>query len=145
MCYYIIQNFIVIIYVILTTGSTSKDLGGGASVYLTLRLLMAPAHVMPSRLPPRDRDCVYVSRPWRGASPSVRSNARLFVALRDRPGHAPCGVPRRGIHLEVYVAQDAYGLQRADIARVLPVALSYVASSLAEPRPRIRESASLYT
>ena len=45
--------------------------------------------------------------------------------------------------LEVYVAQDAYGLQRADIARVLPVALSYVASSLAEPRPRIRESASL--
>ena len=29
--------------------------------------------------------------------------------------------------------------QRADTARVLPVALSYVASSLAEPRPRIRE------
>ena len=29
--------------------------------------------------------------------------------------------------------------QRADTARVLPVALSYVASSLAESRPRIRE------
>ena len=55
-----------------------------------------------------------------GASPSERSNARLSVALRDRPG-------------------DAYGLQRADIARVLPVALSCVASSLAEPRRRIRE------
>ena len=41
------------------------------------------------------------------------------------------------------MSQDAYGLQRADISRVLPVALSYVASSLAEPRPRIRESASL--
>ena len=36
------------------------------------------------------------------------------------------------------MAQDAYGLQRADIARVLPVALSYVASSLVEPRPRIQ-------
>ena len=37
------------------------------------------------------------------------------------------------------MAQDAYRLQRADIACVLPVALSYVASSLVEPRPRIRE------
>ena len=90
---------------------------------------------MPSRLPPRD--CVS----WpAGASPSVRSNARLSVALRDRPGH---GAMRGGIDLEVYVAQDAYGLQRADIARVLPVALTYVASSLAEPSPRIRESGSL--
>ena len=42
--------------------------------------------------------------------------------------------------MEVDVAQDAYGLQRADIARVLPVALSYVASSLVEPRPRIINS-----
>ena len=71
-----------------------------------------------------------------GASPSERSNARLSVALRDRPGHAES---RRGIDLEVYVAQDAYGLQRADIALVLPVALSHVASSLAEPRSRTKE------
>ena len=40
--------------------------------------------------------------------------------------------------------RDQSGSLRAtDIARVLLVALSYVASSLAEPRPRIRESASL--
>ena len=92
---------------------------------------------MPSRLPPRD--CV--SRPWR--QPSVRSNARLSVALRDRPGHA--GSREEGsIWKSTWPKlQDAYGLQRADVARVLPVALSYVASSLAEPRPRIRESASL--
>ena len=46
------------------------------------------------------------------------------------------GVPR---------TQDAYGLQRADIARVLSVALSYVASSLvATPKnQRKPDSASL--
>ena len=47
-----------------------------------------------------------------------------------------CGVPR---------TQDAYGLQRADIARVLSVAVSYVASSLvATPKnQRKPDSASL--
>ena len=47
-----------------------------------------------------------------------------------------CEVPR---------TQDAYGLQRADIARVLSVALSYVASSLvATPKnQRKPDSASL--
>ena len=102
---------------------------------------MAPAHVMPSRLPPRD--CVSRRGHGAGASPSVRSNARLSVALRDRlggPGHAGSREEDLGINQEVYVAQDAYG---ADIARGLPAALSYVASSLAEPSPRIRESASL--
>ena len=53
------------------------------------------------------RDCV--PWPW-SQSARVRAPARA------------CGVPR---------TQDAYGLQRADIARVLSVALSYVASSLA--------------
>ena len=67
------------------------------------------------------------SRPWRQRCPSLRSNAHLSVALRDRP--AMRGPEKR---------------DRSAIARVLPVALSYVASGLAEPRPRIRESASLY-
>ena len=70
------------------------------------------------------------------AGPSVRSNARLSVALRDRPGHTESRA-RREIDLEVYVAQDAYGLQRVDIVRVLPVAFNLC--RLAEPRPRIRE------
>ena len=65
---------------------------------------------MPSRLPPRD--CV--PRPWR-QSARVRAPLSRCVIARA------CGVPR---------TQDAYGLQRVDIARVLSVALSYVASSL---------------
>ena len=44
----------------------------------------APAHGMPSRLPPRD--CV--SRSDQIMAPALaRSNARLSVALRDHPGH----------------------------------------------------------
>ena len=50
----------------------------------------------------------------------MRLNACLSVALRDHPGHA--GSREEG---SVYVAQDAYGLQRADISRVHPVVLSY--------------------
>ena len=108
-------NIIQTIYVILSSlpGSTSKDLGGGASVlYLALwRLLTAPApRNWPSRLPPRD--CV--PRPWR-QSARVRAPLSRCVIARA------CGVPR---------TQHAYGLQRADIARVLSVALSYVTSSL---------------
>ena len=49
---------------------------------------------------------------------SARMRVSQSRSLIDRPGHA--GVLRRGIDLEVYVARDAYGLQRADIARVLP-------------------------
>ena len=74
------------------------------------------------------------------ASPSAseRSNARLFVALRDRPGHARS---REEDRLEIYVAQDAYGLHEqishAFFLWLYPTL--YVASSLVEPRPRIRE------
>ena len=82
-------------------------------------------YVMPSRLPPRDCVSPYVY-------PSERSNARLSAALRDHPGSR---LPRRGIDLEFYVVQDATSKYRA---RVLSVALSYVASSLAGPRPGIR-------
>ena len=71
-------------YVILTSlpGSTSKDLGGGASVlyntYLALlRLLTAPA----PRNGRLDFHHVTVSR----AAPE-RSSARSSVVLRDRPG-----------------------------------------------------------
>ena len=123
MCYYIIQISLRL-YVILTIasfpGSTSKDLGGGASVlYLALlRLLTAPA----PRNGRLDFHHVTVSR---GHGARALECALLCRALRDRPG-------MRG--------QDAYGLQWADIARVLSVALSYVASSLAHARPRIRES-----
>ena len=67
-------------------------------------------YVMPSRLPPRD--CV--PRPWR-QSARVRAPLSRCVIARA------CEVPR---------TQDAYSLQRADIARFLSVALSYVASSL---------------
>ena len=87
-------------------GSTSKDLGGGASVLiLTLALLRlltaaAPRNAGRLRLPPRD--CV--SPYGHGASPSERSNARFSVALRDRPGHAGSGLPRRGSDLGVYMA-----------------------------------------
>ena len=95
---------------------------------VTLALLwLHQRYVIPSRLPPRDS----VPRPC----PSERSNVRLSITLRDRPDHAGSRLPSRGIVLEVYVAKT----QRADTSRVLPVALSYVASSLAESCPRIRE------
>ena len=91
-------------------------MGGGASVLI---LTLA--------LPRRSLDFhhVTVSRGTRapaGPSASVRLNARLSVAvaLRDRPGHTES---REEIDLEVH---DAYGLQRADIVRVLSVALTYV-------------------
>ena len=77
---------------------------------------------MPSRLPPRD--CV-------------------DVALRDRLGHGAMRGPEKrdqsgSLHgpRRLRAATSTYGTRS-------PVALSYVASSLAEPRPRIRESASL--
>ena len=97
-----------------------------------LWLLTAPPyrrHVMPSRLPPRD--CV--SRPC----PSERSNVRLSIAL-------PCVIARamRGPNSREegsFWKSTWPKTQRADTSRVLPVALSYVASSLAELRPRIRE------
>ena len=85
-------------------------------------------------LPPRD--CVrsriprpYGHRPWR-QSARVRAPLSRCVIARA------CGVAR---------TQDAYCLQRADIARVLSVALSYVASSLvATPKnQRKPDSASL--
>ena len=72
---------------------------------------------------------VTVSRAMAPERSSARSSARCVIARA-------CGVPR---------TQDAYGLQRADIARVLSVALSYVASSLvATPKnQRKPDSASL--
>ena len=63
------------------------------------------------------------------AGPSVRSNARLSVALCDRPES------REG--RSIWKSIDAYGLQRADIVRVLPVALTYV-----DLRSHARESES---
>ena len=67
----------------------------------------------------------------------------LSVALRDRPGHAGSRLPRRGIDLEVYVAQDATRY-RTRSSRGLK-SLSYVASSLgATPEnQRMPNSASL--
>ena len=64
-----------------------------------------------------------------------RLNARLSVALCDRPGH-PDSLEEGSIWKSTWARPKT---QRADTARVLPVALSYVAFSLAEPRPRIRE------
>ena len=77
---------------------------------------------MLSRLPPRD--CV------------PRQSARVRAPLSRCVIARACGVPR---------TQDAYGLQRADIARVLSVAVSYVASSLvATPKSQRKpDSASL--
>ena len=81
---------------------------------------------MPSRLPPRD--CVDVPRPCR-QSARVRAPLSRCVIARA------CGVPR---------TQDAYGLQRADIARVFSVALSYASSLVATPKnQRKPDSASL--
>ena len=116
MCYYIIQNIIETIRHLVPrlllqrfgrwSLGTNHDPGTSA-----------PAHGMPSRLPPRD--CVsrsyHVMAP---AGPSVRSNVRLSVARCDRPESRE----GRSIWKSSYVAQDAYGLQRADIVRVLPVA-----------------------
>ena len=108
MCYYIIQiSFRLYVILYSLPGSTSKDLGGGASVlYLALlRLLTAPA-------PRNDFHHVTVSR-----GHGARARAPLSRCVIARA----CGVRR---------TQDAYGLQRANIARVLSAALSYVASSL---------------
>ena len=94
MCYYIIQISFRL-YVILTSlpGSTSKDLGGGASVlYLALlRLLTAPA----PRNGRLDFHRVTVSRGHAGAMAPERSSARSSVALRDRPGMRGPENPRR--------------------------------------------------
>ena len=96
-----------------------------------LWLLTAPAHVMPSRLPLRD--CV--SRPC----PSERSNARLSIALPCLIARAMQGPDSRE-DLEGSFCKSTWPkTQRADTSLVLPLALTYVASSLAELRPRIRE------
>ena len=96
------------LYVISFPGSTSKDLGGGASVLiLTLAL-------------PRRRTeccsttwlCLVVMVPAPACAQMRASLSHCVIARAMRS-------PEKGINLEVYVAQDAYGLQRADIARVL--------------------------
>ena len=136
MCYDI-QNIIETLRHLdgLIPGSTSKGLGGGASVLILtlalLRLLTAPT---PSNAVPRD--CV----PCAAMAPGCMQLHRVPRS-------------RRGIHLKVYVsrkqlikAQHAYILQRADIACILPVALTYVASSLCGATPenqRMPDSASL--
>ena len=67
---------------------------------------------MPPRLPPRN--CVTVSL----ASARIRATlSRCVIARAMRRSE-------KRDHLEVYVAQDAYGLQRADIERILLVALA---------------------
>ena len=81
-----------------------------------LRLLTAPAPRTYCRL---DFHHATVSR-GHGVSPSERSNAHLSVALRGS---------REEGSIWKYIRDqktDAYGLQRADIVRVLSVALSYV-------------------
>ena len=129
MCYYIIQN-IIETNVILTSlvprlhlqrfgrWSLGTNLDPGTfAVYLPHR-----RHVMPSRLPPRD--CV---------SRALEYAPLCRAVCSPGPG-GPCGVPlpRRGIDLEVYVAQDATSryCTRSSHGFIL-------ASSLAEPRPRI--------
>ena len=125
MCYYIIQNIIETIR------------------HLVPRLLLQRWWSLGTTLalPRRRTECrldFHHATVSRGhivapAGPSVRSNARLSVALCDRPESRE----GRSIWKSSYVAQDAYGLQRADIVRVLPVAFNLC--RLAEPRPRIRE------
>ena len=93
------------LYVISFPDSTSKDLGGGASVLI---LTLA--------LPRRRTECR--STTW--LCLVVMVPAPACAQMRTCLSHCVIArVPRRGINLEVYVAQDAYGLQRADIARVL--------------------------
>ena len=100
-----------------------------------------PGYVMPSRLPPRDcvsQPCPLGPRLLYSALANARMRASLsHCVIAQAMRHTVSRPPRSigGIDLEVYVAKT----HRADTARVLPVALSYVASSLAEPRPRIRE------
>ena len=67
--------------------------------------------------------------------------ARLSVALRDltRTMRGPDSREEGSIWNSTWS-----NTQRANTARVLPVALSYVASSLAEPRPKIREGLTVY-
>ena len=84
---------------------------------------------MPSRLPPRD--CV--SRSWRQLA-SARMRASLSRCVIARAMRGPDSREEGAIWESTWPKT-----QRADTARALPVALSYVASSLAEPRPRIRE------
>ena len=84
MCYYIIQKFIETIRHLDYQAPPPKiwEVEPPYILILTpalLRLLIAPARL--------DFYRVTVSR-GHGASPSERSNARLSVALRDRPGHA---------------------------------------------------------
>ena len=111
MCYYIIQNFVPRLH-LQRFGRWSLGNPGTFCGYLPHR-----RHVMPSRLPPRD--CV--------------SNARLSVAPCDRPGRAGrlCGVPlpgpRRGIDLEVYVAQDATSRYRTRSSRGFILCSFYIA------------------
>ena len=79
------------LYVISFPGSSSKDLGGGASV-----LILTPA------LPRRRTECrldfhhVTVSRGhvMAPAGPSALEYAPLCRALRDRPGHTESGEGR---------------------------------------------------
>ena len=78
MCYYIIQNIIETIGHLVPRlllqrfgrWSLGTNLDPGTS---------APAHGMPSRLPPRDCVSRHIMAP---AGPSVRSNVRLSVVLR---------------------------------------------------------------
>ena len=117
-CYYVIQNIIDTNVILTSLVPRSKDLGGSVLI-LTLGYLPHRRRVMPSRLPPRD--CV--SRPYGHALASARMRASLwrFVIARE---NWKSTWPKT---------------QRADTAHVLPVTLFYVASSLAEPRLRIRE------
>ena len=115
-------------------GSTSKDLGGGASVLMltlaVLRFLPCRRHVMLSI----DFHRVTVSRGALECAP----------LCRDRLGHAGSREEASIWKSTWRQAQDAYGLQRADIARVLPRGFILALRSHAENQ-RMADSTSLAT
>ena len=132
MCYYIIQNTIETIRHSFP-GSTSKDLGGGASVLIsTLALPRRRTECRPSRL-----HHVTVSRGQIMAPALACARMRLSVALRDRPGRAESregdrsGSLRRGPRPKTLTACNE--LSHAFSSR------GFIPCRLAEPRPRIRD------
>ena len=127
MCYYIIQNIIETIRHLVPRLQLQR---GRWSLGLD-PVCSAPAHGIPSRLPPRD--CV--SRSDHGASPSVRSNVRLFVVLRDRPGHAES---REGGSIWKPTWPKTLTVCNEQISHAFS-SRGFILCRLAEPRPRIRE------
>ena len=128
MCYYIIQNIRHLVLRLHLQRFGRWSLGTNFDPDTS-----APAHGMPSRLPPRD--CV--SRSDHGASPSMRLNMRLFVALRDRPGHAESRA-REGGSIWKSTWPKTLTACNEQISHAFS-SHGFILCRLAEPRPRIRE------